>query len=126
MKNVEGIPRPASSRRMRGTATAPNSPRDTVGGGAGGGVGLGRARGRKLILPADEVLTTTRSVRKRLDFDKPVDRAVVEECLEIALQAPTGSNRQGWHWVVIGDPELKAAVADVYRTNFEMYRAMPG
>ena len=79
----------------------------------------------KLNLTADEVLTTTRSVRKRLDFDKPVDRAVVEECLEIALQAPTGSNRQGWHWVVIEDAELKAAVADVYRTNFDMYRSMP-
>src|SRR5215207_2719451 len=79
----------------------------------------------KLNLTADEVLTTTRSVRKRLDFDKPVDRAVVEECLEIALQAPTGSNRQGWHWVVVEDPELKAAVADVYRTNFDMYRSMP-
>jgi nitroreductase len=79
----------------------------------------------KLNLTADEVLTTTRSVRKRLDFDKPVDRAVVEECLEIALQAPTGSNRQGWHWVVIEDPELKAGVADIYRKNFEMYRSMP-
>ena len=79
----------------------------------------------KLNLTADEVLTTTRSVRKRLDFDKPVERAVVEECLEIALQAPTGSNRQGWHWVVIEDPDLKAAVADVYRKNFEMYRSMP-
>src|SRR5215216_4262888 len=79
----------------------------------------------KLNLTADELLTTTRSVRKRLDFDKPVERAVVEECLEIALQAPTGSNRQGWHWVVIEDPELKAAIADVYRRNFEMYRSMP-
>ena len=80
----------------------------------------------KLNLTADEVLTTTRSVRKRLDFDKPVDRATVEECLEIALQAPTGSNRQGWHWVVIEDAELRAAVCDVYRRNFEEYRSMPG
>jgi nitroreductase len=40
-------------------------------------------------------------VRKRLDFDKPVERAIVEECLEIALQAPTGSNSQGWHWIII-------------------------
>jgi nitroreductase len=79
----------------------------------------------KLNLTADEVLTTTRSVRKRLDFDKPVDRATVEECLEIALQAPTGSNRQGWHWVVIEDQGLKDAVADVYRKNFDLYRSMP-
>jgi nitroreductase len=79
----------------------------------------------KLNLTADEVLTTTRSVRKRLDFDKPVDRATVEECLEIALLAPTGSNRQGWHWVVIEDPDMKQAVADVYRKNFDLYRSMP-
>ena len=53
----------------------------------------------QLNLSADDVLKTTRSVRKRLDFDKPVERAIVEECLEIALQAPTGSNSQGWHWM---------------------------
>jgi nitroreductase len=79
----------------------------------------------KLNLTADEVLTTTRSVRKRLDFDRPVERSIVEECLEIALQAPTGSNRQGWHWVVIEDQDLKSAVADVYRKNFELYRSAP-
>jgi nitroreductase len=44
-----------------------------------------------LDLSVDEVLTTTRSVRKRLDLDKPVPREVVAECLELALQAPTGS-----------------------------------
>ena len=80
----------------------------------------------KLNLTADEVLTTTRSVRKRLDFDRPVDRATVEECLEIALQAPTGSNRQGWHWVVVEDADKKRAVAEVYQRNFEEYRSMPG
>ena len=80
----------------------------------------------KLNLTADEVLTTTRSVRKRLDFDKPVDRATVEECLDIAMQAPTGSNRQGWHWVVVEDQDLRRAVAGVYRRNFEEYRSMPG
>ena len=60
-----------------------------------------------LNLTADEVLKTTRSVRKRLDFDKPVDRAVIEECLEIALQAPTGSNSQGWHWIFVEDAAKK-------------------
>ena len=80
----------------------------------------------KLNLTADEVLTTTRSVRKRLDFDKPVDRATVEECLEIATQAPTGSNSQGWHWVVIEDPELRKAVCAVYQRNFQQYASMPG
>jgi nitroreductase len=79
----------------------------------------------KLNLSADEVLTTTRSVRKRLDFDRPVERTVVEECLEIALQAPTGSNRQGWHWVVVEDRAKMQEIADIYRVNFDEYRRMP-
>lgn len=78
-----------------------------------------------LGLSADEVLTTTRSVRKRLDFDRPVERAVVEECLTIALQAPTGSNRQHWHWVVVADDAKKAAIAEIYRVNFAAYAALP-
>ncbi|MFM8521413.1 MAG: nitroreductase family protein, partial [Acidimicrobiaceae bacterium] len=57
----------------------------------------------KLNLTNDELLSTTRSVRKRLDFDRPVEREVVEECLNLALQAPTGSNSQGWHWIVVED-----------------------
>ncbi|BDZ63946.1 nitroreductase family protein [Agromyces mangrovi Wang et al. 2018] len=79
-----------------------------------------------LHLSADQLLTTTRSVRKRLDLDRPVERSVVEECLEIALQAPTGSNRQGWHWVVVEDAETKAAIAEIYRSNFWEYRDAPG
>ena len=75
-----------------------------------------------LNLSADEVLTTTRSVRKRLDFERPVERSIVEECIEIAIQAPTGSNRQGWHWVVIEDPAKKQALADIYAANFVEYR----
>jgi nitroreductase len=61
-------------------------------------------------------------VRKRLDLERPVEREVVLECLELALQAPTGSNRQGWHWMFITDPEKKQALADLYRTNFIAYR----
>ena len=79
-----------------------------------------------LNLSADEVLKTTRSVRKRLDFDKPVERAIVEECLEIALQAPTGSNSQGWHWIIIEDAAKKKALADIYRKNWALYAGMPG
>jgi nitroreductase len=75
----------------------------------------------KLNLSADEVLTTTRAVRKRLDFDRPVEREVVEECLQIALQAPTGSNSQGWHWVMVTDPAKKQGLADIYAKNFEGY-----
>jgi nitroreductase len=54
-----------------------------------------------LPLSPDELLTTTRAVRKRLDFDRPVERSVIEECLQIAIQAPTGSNLQRWHFVVV-------------------------
>lgn len=74
-----------------------------------------------LNLSADEVLTTTRSVRKRLDFEKPVPRDVLMECLEIALQAPTGSNSQGWQWVFVEDPGKKKELADIYRTNATPY-----
>lgn len=79
----------------------------------------------QLNLSADDVLTTTRSVRKRLDFDRPVDRSVVEECIEIALQAPTGSNRQGWQFVVVEDAAKKQALADIYARNFNKYANMP-
>ena len=59
----------------------------------------------------DELLNTTRSVRKRLDLTKPVPREVIDECLQLAVQAPTGSNVQGWRWIVIDDPECVAAAA---------------
>ena len=65
-----------------------------------------------LNLDPDELLTTTRSVRKRLDLERPVERAVIEECLEVAIQAPTGSNMQGWHWVFVEDPAKKQAFAE--------------
>ena len=80
----------------------------------------------KLNLTADEVLATTRSVRKRLDFDKHVERKVVEECLELAMQAPTGSNSQGWHWIVVEDAAKKKRLQEIYRRNFEIYANFPG
>src|ERR1700742_5398597 len=64
---------------------------------------------------ADLLLSTTRSVRKRLDFERPVEREVLLECLRLAVQAPTASNRQTWRWVIVTDPELKSRIADVYR-----------
>ena len=79
----------------------------------------------KLNLSADEVLTTTRSVRKRLDLTRPVERSVVLECVEIAVQAPTGSNSQGWAWLFVEDPAKKRVIADYYRTNFAAYRKNP-
>ncbi len=78
-----------------------------------------------LNLTPDEVLTTTRAVRKRLDYDRPVDPALIHECLTIALQAPTGSNRQNWQFVVVGDPALKEQVASHYRASWEAYAASP-
>ena len=74
-----------------------------------------------LPLTPDQLLTTTRAVRKRLDFDRPVERAVIEECLEIALQAPTGGNRQRWHFVVVTDPAKRRAIADLYRKSWAVY-----
>ena len=73
-----------------------------------------------LDLSPDELLTTTRAVRKRLDFERPVEREVVEECIAIALQAPTGSNRQTWHWVVVEDADKKRAVAEEYAIGFQL------
>ncbi|MBV1916632.1 MAG: nitroreductase family protein [Sphingomonadaceae bacterium] len=63
----------------------------------------------------DELLSTTRAVRKRLDFERPVPREVINECLELAVQAPTASNSQTWRWVVVDDPDLRSKVADFYR-----------
>lgn len=76
-----------------------------------------------LPLPPDGLLTTTRSVRRRLDLSRPVPMALVRECLEVALQAPTGGNRQGWHWLVVTDPELRSGVAGYYRRAYAAYRA---
>lgn len=74
-----------------------------------------------LDLTPDELLTTTRTVRKRLDLTRPVPIELVRECLEVALQAPSGSNRQGWQWLVITDPELRAAVGRIYGELTEEY-----
>ncbi len=62
----------------------------------------------------DWVLTTTRAVRRRLDLDRAVDLDVVLECLDLALQAPTGGDLQGWRWIVITEPDTKARVRDIY------------
>jgi nitroreductase len=69
----------------------------------------------------DHLLSTTRAVRKRLDLDRPVPPEVIEECLRLATQAPTGSNRQGWHWLVVTDADKRAALAEMYRQGFGPY-----
>jgi nitroreductase len=75
-----------------------------------------------LPLTPDELLTTTRSVRKRLDLDRPVPVELVEECITVALQAPTGSNSQGWQWIVVTDADLRARIGEYYGKSFARYR----
>ncbi|GII82693.1 oxidoreductase [Sphaerisporangium siamense] len=70
-------------------------------------------------LTPDGLLTTTRSVRRRLDLSRPVPRELIEECLRIAQQAPCGSGRNTGHWIVITDPEVRASIGALYRTAFE-------
>jgi len=77
----------------------------------------------KLELTADELLTTTRTVRRRLDFGRPVPRDLIVECVDIALQAPTGGMKQNWHWIAIEDAKLKKQIADVYRESWNADRA---
>jgi nitroreductase len=77
------------------------------------------------LATVDHLLTTSRSVRKRLDLTRPVEPEVIEKCIEIALQAPTGGNAQGWHFVVVTDSQKKAALADLYRRGFEIYGMQP-
>ena len=62
----------------------------------------------------DALLSTTRAVRKRLDLERDVPDEVLLECLQLAVQAPTGSNRQGWRWLVVRDQEKKTALAEMY------------
>ena len=76
-----------------------------------------------LELTPDQLLSTTRAVRKRLDLDRPVERELLEECLRLAQQAPTGSYRQDWHFLVVTDPELRAGLADLWRRGAEKYLA---
>ena len=73
------------------------------------------------IAMTDALLSTTRAVRKRLNLERPVPRAVIDECLELAVQAPTGSNSQTWRWVVVDDAGKRQALADLYRKGAEPY-----
>ncbi|TWD81251.1 nitroreductase [Kribbella amoyensis] len=79
-----------------------------------------------LELTPDELLTTTRTVRKRLDLDRPVPPELIRECLEIALQAPSGSNRQTWHWLVVTDSEKRAQIGEYYRRAVAGYLESAG
>ena len=69
------------------------------------------------LAETDRLLSTTRAVRRRLDLDRPVEPEVILDCLRLAVQAPTGSNAQGWRWLVVTDPDKKAGLARLYRES---------
>ncbi len=72
-----------------------------------------------------ELLTTTRTVRKRLDFERPVELSVIQRCLEIAVQAPSASNMQPWHFMVVKDEGQRREIAKIYRKAFKSYKDLP-
>ncbi len=74
----------------------------------------------------DELLATTRAVRKRLDLQRPVPREIIRECIELAVQAPTGSNSQSWRWLVVEDADKKQALAELYRKAANAYLTAAG
>jgi nitroreductase len=76
-------------------------------------------------LSPDELLTTTRTVRRRLDLHRPVPLDLVKECIEVALQAPSGSNAERWAWVVVTDPDKRAAIGELYRRAWDAYLDSP-
>ena len=75
------------------------------------------------IASVDELLTTTRAVRKRLDLTRPVERDVILDCVRLAMQAPTASNAQDWRWVVVTDADKREAIAEIYRSIGAQYLA---
>ena len=79
-----------------------------------------------LPLGPDELLTTTRAVRRRLDMSRPVPDDLVRECIEIAMQSPSGSNHMSMEFVVVRDSEKRRALGDLYRQCYEIYRGLPG
>ena len=67
------------------------------------------------LATTDHLLTTTRSVRKRLDLTRPVEPEVIQECIEIALQAPNGGNLRQPHFVIVTDAAKRGELAQIYR-----------
>jgi nitroreductase len=77
-------------------------------------------------MEAVDLLTTTRAVRKRLDFDRPVEKDVLRECVRLALQAPSGSNKWPVQFVIVTEEERRAALGEAYRDAFAQYQLSPG
>ena len=79
-----------------------------------------------LDMTPDQLLHTTRAVRKRLDFTKPVGDDVIRECVATAMQAPSGSNNMTMRFVIVKDEAKRAAIGDIYRQCFDIYKTLPG
>lgn len=69
-------------------------------------------------MDVDELLTSTRSARRTLATEAPVDLDVVRECLGLALHAANGTNQQSWRWLVVTDPEKRRVLAGHYRDGY--------
>jgi nitroreductase len=82
--------------------------------------------GQHQTVSPEELLSTTRSVRRRLDFSRPVPREVLERCVALALQAPSGSNRWPMQFVIVTDRARRVALGEAYRDAYAAYRAAPG
>lgn len=78
------------------------------------------------LASVDHVLRTTRSVRRRIDFERAIERSTLEECIDVATQAPTGANAESWRFLVLTEPERKRALADIYRRALEAYASVSG
>ena len=79
-----------------------------------------------LPLSPDELLSTTRAVRKRLDFGRPVPDELIRECVELAMQSPSGSNNMTMQFVVVRDPAKRAAIGEIYRQCYAIYSQLDG
>src|SRR4051794_12497718 len=75
-----------------------------------------------LDLGPDQLLSTTRSVRRRLDLTRQVDPTLIEQCLDLAQQAPSGGNQQGWSFVIVTDPDKRRALGALYKQGWDAYR----
>ena len=66
------------------------------------------------VAVADHLLTTTRGIRRRMDFARPVDISIIDKCIEVAIQAPVGDPDMGAHFIVITEPELRRSISELY------------
>jgi nitroreductase len=79
-----------------------------------------------LDLSPDELLSTTRAVRKRLDFSRPVEDDVIRDCVRVAMQSPSGSNHMTMRFVIVKDEVKRSAIGEIYRQCFDIYKTMDG